>query len=112
MREKTIRISAYIVLENNIGLAFVLYSGILSGLTRCYANALHQTCEDTSAANINALTTLLYHAKFTGFTGCTFGKSQSDSVVCNLLYIIESKYIHLLCECVLCACVVGVYGVG
>jgi len=42
-------------------------------LTSCYAKVLQETCGNTSAADINALTVLLYHAKFTGITSCSLG---------------------------------------
>jgi len=48
----------------------------MSTLRRCYATALEQSCGNTSAADVNALTALLYHVKFTVFTSCSVGKLQ------------------------------------
>jgi len=41
-----------------------LYSMLFPFLARCYATVLQQACGSTSAASINSLTTLLFHAKY------------------------------------------------
>ena len=41
---------------------------------RCYAGALLETCDSSSAADINAYIALIYYAKLSGITRCPLGQ--------------------------------------